>query len=71
MLQSVALLSFVLVPVAIGVAILEHNLDEIDLVINKAVVFGTLAFFITAVYVAIVVGWAAWSGGGDQPNLGL
>jgi len=57
--------------VAIGVAILRHRLYGIDVVINKALVFGTLAAFITAVYVGIVVGIGALAGRGDRPNLGL
>src|SRR3712207_8770368 len=56
---------------AIGVAILKHGLYEIDVVINKAVVLGALAFFITSVYVAIVVGLGRLAGGGDRPNLAL
>ncbi len=64
-------LTFCLVPLAIGAAVLRYRLYEIDLVINKAVVFGTLAFFITAVYVGIVVGVGRLAGGGDRPNLAL
>jgi signal transduction histidine kinase len=70
-LQEATLLSFVVVPLAIGVAILKHGLYGIDMVINKAVVFGTLATFITAVYVAIVVGIGRLVGHGDRPNLAL
>src|SRR5206468_9380061 len=43
----------------------------IDVVINKTVVFGGLAAFITAVYVGIVVGIGATIGQGSKPNLGL
>ncbi|HEX6878636.1 MAG TPA: histidine kinase [Nocardioidaceae bacterium] len=70
-IQNLAVYSFALVPVAIGIAILKHGLYEIDIVINKAVVFGTLAVFITTVYVAIVVGLGALVGTGVQPNLAL
>jgi signal transduction histidine kinase len=45
-----------LIPIAIGVAILKYHLYDVDLVIRKTVVFGVLAAFITAVYVAVVVG---------------
>ena len=54
--QGFAIFSFVLIPIAIGVAILKYRLYDIDLVINKALVYGSMAAFITAVYVAIVVG---------------
>ena len=60
-----------LIPLAIGIAMLRYRLYDIDVVINKAVVFGALAFFITAVYVAIVVGVGRLVGGGDRPNLAL
>jgi signal transduction histidine kinase len=70
-LDNTALAAMVSIPVAIGVAILKHRLYEIDVVINKALVFGTLAAFITAVYVGIVVGIGALAGRGDRPNLAL
>ena len=44
------------VPIACGIAILKYRLYDIDVVINRAVVFGSLAAFITLVYVGIVVG---------------
>jgi signal transduction histidine kinase len=43
-------------PVAVGIAIVRYRLFDIDVVISKTFVFGTLAAFITIVYVAIVVG---------------
>jgi signal transduction histidine kinase len=43
-------------PAAIGFAVLKHRLYDIDVVINKTLVYGAMAGFITAVYVAIVVG---------------
>jgi signal transduction histidine kinase len=60
-----------LIPVAAGVAIFKYRLYDIDLVINKTLVFGALAAFITAVYVAIVVGIGAAVGQGRNPNLEL
>lgn len=70
-LQDAGLVSFALIPAAIGVAILKHRLYGIDVVINKSVVFGALATFITAVYVLIVVGVGTLLGRGDRPNLTL
>jgi signal transduction histidine kinase len=40
---------------AIGMAILKHRLYDIDVILNKALVYGLLAGFITVVYVAVVV----------------
>jgi signal transduction histidine kinase len=68
---AVAPFSFALIPVAAGFAILKHRLYDIDVVINKTVVFGALAAFITLVYVAIVVGIGHAIGSGDKPNLAL
>src|SRR5256885_5469652 len=49
---NIGIYPFILIPIAVGIAILKHRLYDIDVVINKTVVFGTLAAFITAVYVA-------------------
>ncbi|MDQ3986422.1 MAG: histidine kinase dimerization/phosphoacceptor domain-containing protein, partial [Actinomycetota bacterium] len=59
------------VPVAAGIAILRYRLYDIDVVINKTIVFGVLAAFITAVYVAIVVGVGTALGSSDEPNVAL
>ena len=42
--------------VAIAIAVLKYRLYEIDIVISKAVLYGSLAVFITAVYAALVAG---------------
>jgi signal transduction histidine kinase len=54
---------------AIAAAILKYRLYDIDLVINKTVVYGSMAAFITAVYVAVVVGIGRAVG--SNRNLGL
>jgi signal transduction histidine kinase len=63
------------VPVAAGVAIMKYRLYDIDVVISKTIVYGSLAAFITAVYVLVVVGLGSLGSGslhaGPRPNLGL
>jgi signal transduction histidine kinase len=60
-----------LVPVAIGIAIFRYHLYDIDVVINKTLVYGSLAMFITTVYVAIVVGIGSLAQHGTRPSLAL
>jgi signal transduction histidine kinase len=70
-LQDIALVSLALIPVAIGFAVLKYRLYDIDLVISKTVVYATMAAFITAVYVAIVVGIGRAIGTTSNPGLSI
>ena len=71
LLQDVAVLGIILVPVAAAIAVLRYRLYDIDVVISRTLVYGSLAAFITAVYVGIVVGVGTLVGSGGQPNLVL
>jgi signal transduction histidine kinase len=62
-------LAFLCLFVAIAVAVLKYRLYDIDLVISKAVLFGSLAVFITAVYAALVVGVGTLAGNARSPLL--
>ncbi len=53
------IVAFVSVPVSIAFGVLKYRLYDIDVVINKAVVYGAIAIFITVVYVGVVVGVGA------------
>jgi signal transduction histidine kinase len=64
-----------LIPVAAGIAIFKYRLYDIDVVISKTIVYGSLAAFITLVYVVIVAGIGSLGSGfgraGPRPGLGL
>jgi signal transduction histidine kinase len=51
-------LSLLLIPLSIGVAILKYRLFDIDLIVNRTLVYGVLTASIVGVYVAIVGGLA-------------
>ena len=60
-----------LVPISIALAVLRYRLYDIDVVINRALVYGSLAVFITAVYVGIVVGIGVVIGARSGPDVPL
>jgi hypothetical protein len=47
---------FALIPIAMGIPILKHRLYDIDIIINRALVYGVLTTLLASVYVAGVVG---------------
>ena len=56
-------------PAAFTIAILKHRLYEIDVVINRAVVYAVIAAGITVVYVGVVVGIGTLVGSRGSPVL--
>jgi signal transduction histidine kinase len=58
-------------PIAIGIGVLRYRLYDIDLIINKALVYGGLAAVITAVYVLVVINIGALVGGSERLWLSL
>ena len=64
-----------LIPVAVGFGIFKYRLYDIDVVISKTIVYGSLAAFITLVYVVLVAGISSLGSGflqtGSRPDLGL
>jgi len=50
LLAYTALLSFVLVPIAVGLAMLRYRLYDIDVLINRTLVYGSLTAMLLAIY---------------------
>jgi signal transduction histidine kinase len=71
LLQVMGFVDVILLPAAVGIAILKYRLYDIDVVISKTVVYAVLAAFITAVYVLLVVGIGSLAGSGGRPDLRL
>jgi hypothetical protein len=51
LLQDAVLLSYAGVPIAVGFAVLRYRLYDIDLLINRTLVYGSLTVMLAAVYV--------------------
>jgi hypothetical protein len=56
LLEDVMLLSFAAIPVAIGFAVLRYRLYDIDVVINRTLVYGSLTASLALVYFGGVTG---------------
>ncbi len=56
LLEDAVALSFAGIPVAVGIAVLRHRLYDIDLLINRALVYGPLTATLALGYVGGVVG---------------
>jgi signal transduction histidine kinase len=57
------------IPALITVAILKHGLYEIDVIINRAIVYGLLSAALTAIYAGMVVGIGTLAGYAGGPLL--
>jgi len=55
-LDLVGFISFAVVPIAVGIAILKYRLYDIDIIINRALVYGPLSAVLALIYVGGVVG---------------
>ena len=72
---ALAFLAFIGVPIAAGLAILRYRLYEIDLIINRTLVYGSLTVLLVAVYFAGVTTaqalFRALTGQEQQPQLAV
>jgi hypothetical protein len=56
---SLIMLTLLVIPVTFGIAIFSSHLWDIDVLINRTLVYGTLTVILTGVYVGLVIGLQA------------
>ena len=75
LINSLGTLSYAGVPVAIGFAVLKYRLYDIDIIINRALVYGSLTVSLALVYFGGVAGtqaaFRALTGQEQQPQLAV
>ena len=75
LLQYAALISFTAVPIAVGFAVLKYRLYDIDLIINRALVYGSLTVMLALVYIGGVAAtqaiFRALTGQEEQPQIAV
>jgi len=75
LLFSVAVLGFAGVPVAIGFAVLKYRLYDIDVIINRTLVYGSLTAMLVALYFGVVAAaqtiFRALTGQTEQSQLAI
>jgi hypothetical protein len=59
LLEDAITMSFAGIPIAIGFAVLKYRLYDIDVIINRALVYGPLSAMLALIYVGGVVGMQA------------
>jgi hypothetical protein len=59
LLQDAVLISYAGVPIAVGFAVLRYRLYDIDILINRTLVYGSLTVLLASTYVGGVVGLQA------------
>jgi hypothetical protein len=75
LLTYAVLSSFTLVPIAVGIAVLKYRLYDIDIIINRALVYGSLTAMLLVLYLGGVVTmqaiFRALTGQEQQPQLAV